>query len=62
MNESYAPMLEHLDELRTRIVRCALALLLGMVVFEEADFTQVNPQPACIADFSEADVTLAENV
>ena len=32
MNESYAPMLEHLDELRTRIVRCALALLLGMVV------------------------------
>lgn len=32
INESYAPMLEHLDELRTRIVRCALALLLGMVV------------------------------
>ena len=32
INESYAPVLEHLDELRTRLVRCALALLVGMCV------------------------------
>ena len=32
LNESLAPVMEHLDELRTRLVRCALALLLGMVV------------------------------
>ncbi len=31
-DEKYAPMLEHLDELRTRLVRCVLALLLGMVI------------------------------
>ena len=31
-DEKYAPMLEHLDELRTRLIRCALALLLGMVI------------------------------
>ena len=30
LNESLAPVMEHLDELRTRLVRCALALLLGM--------------------------------
>lgn len=32
INESYAPMMEHLDELRTRLIRCVLALLLGMCV------------------------------
>lgn len=31
-DEKYAPMLEHLDELRTRLIRCVLALLLGMVI------------------------------
>ena len=32
MEEKNAPMMEHLNELRTRLVRCILALLLGMVV------------------------------
>ncbi|MGM9526147.1 MAG: twin-arginine translocase subunit TatC [Peptococcaceae bacterium] len=31
-SEKYAPVMEHLDELRTRLIRCALALLLGMVI------------------------------
>ena len=32
MDEKYAPMLEHLDELRSRLVKSVLALLAGMVV------------------------------
>ena len=32
MDEKNAPMMEHLNELRTRLVRCILALLLGMVI------------------------------
>jgi len=32
MDEKYEPMLEHLDELRSRLIRCVLALLLGMVI------------------------------
>lgn len=32
IDEKYAPVMEHLDELRTRLVRCALALLAGMMV------------------------------
>ena len=32
LDEKYAPVMEHLDELRTRLIRCALALLLGMCV------------------------------
>ena len=32
IDEKYAPVMEHLDELRTRLVRCALALLAGMLV------------------------------
>ncbi len=31
-DEKYAPMMEHLSELRTRLIRCMLALLLGMVI------------------------------
>ncbi len=32
MDEKYEPMLEHLDELRTRLIRCILALFVGMVI------------------------------
>ncbi|MBP3584088.1 MAG: twin-arginine translocase subunit TatC, partial [Peptococcaceae bacterium] len=32
MNEMTAPMLEHLDELRSRLVKSILALLAGMVI------------------------------
>ncbi len=32
IDEKYAPVMEHLDELRTRLVRCAFALLVGMLV------------------------------
>ena len=32
IDEKYAPVMEHLDELRTRLVRCALALFAGMMV------------------------------
>lgn len=32
MDEKYAPMLEHLDELRSRLVKSVLALFAGMVV------------------------------
>ena len=31
-NETMAPVMEHLDELRTRLIRCVLALLAGMVI------------------------------
>lgn len=30
--ETMAPVMEHLDELRTRLIRCVLALLVGMVI------------------------------
>ena len=32
MDEKYAPMLEHLDELRSRLVKSVLALFAGMIV------------------------------
>lgn len=32
MDEKYAPMLEHLDELRSRLIKSVLALFAGMVV------------------------------
>ena len=32
MDEKYAPMLEHLDELRSRLVKCVLALFVGMII------------------------------
>ena len=31
-DEKYAPMLEHLDELRSRLVKSVLALFAGMIV------------------------------
>ena len=30
MDEKYVPMMEHLEELRTRLVRCVIALFIGM--------------------------------
>lgn len=48
MDEKNAPMLEHLDELRSRLVKCVLALLAGMVVaialFQE-DLTTILTGP-----------------
>lgn len=32
MDEKYAPVMEHLEELRSRLIKCVLALFLGMVV------------------------------
>lgn len=32
IDEKNAPLMEHLDELRTRLIRCVLALLAGMVL------------------------------
>lgn len=48
MDEKYAPILEHLDELRSRLVRSVLALLLGMViclVFFQQQLTAVITGP-----------------
>ncbi|MFR6291270.1 MAG: twin-arginine translocase subunit TatC [Peptococcaceae bacterium] len=32
MDEKYAPIMEHLEELRTRVIRIVLALFLGMII------------------------------
>lgn len=48
MNENFAPILEHLDELRSRLVRSVLALFLGMViclVFFQQQLTDILTSP-----------------